>query len=105
MYDFLCFLLQLPSPQLEGALKKFASLRGPLAAYANQPSIKTSLPRYKLVQTINNSFCQKLLIFEVGLMRKNTLIYDIHCTVVNGDIYNCESKSIVIYSIFMGQNM
>lgn len=38
-------LLQLPSPQLEGALKKFASLRGPLAAYANQPSIKTSLPR------------------------------------------------------------
>lgn len=38
-------LLQLPSPQLEGALKKFANLRGPLAAYANQPSIKTSLPR------------------------------------------------------------
>lgn len=38
-------LLQLPSPQLEGALKKFASLRGPLAAYANQPSVKTSLPR------------------------------------------------------------
>ncbi|KAL1817660.1 hypothetical protein ACET3Z_020234 [Daucus carota] len=38
-------LLQLPSPQLEGALKKFSSLRSPLAAYANQPSIKTSLPR------------------------------------------------------------
>ncbi|KAL8145384.1 hypothetical protein AgCh_003528 [Apium graveolens] len=47
-------LLQLPPPQLEGALKKFASLRAPLAAYASQPSVKTSLPRYKLVQTINN---------------------------------------------------
>lgn len=58
---FLCFLLQLPSPQLEGALKKFASLRGPLAAYANQPSVKTSLPRYKLLQTINNPLCQKIL--------------------------------------------
>ncbi|PWA43619.1 Symplekin [Artemisia annua] len=39
-------LLQLPSPQLEGALNKYGSLRGPLAAYANQPSIKASLPRY-----------------------------------------------------------
>ncbi|KAL8145383.1 hypothetical protein AgCh_003528 [Apium graveolens] len=38
-------LLQLPPPQLEGALKKFASLRAPLAAYASQPSVKTSLPR------------------------------------------------------------
>ncbi|KAI3819887.1 hypothetical protein L1987_13740 [Smallanthus sonchifolius] len=37
-------LLQLPSPQLEGALNKYGSLRGPLAAYANQPNIKASLP-------------------------------------------------------------
>ncbi|PWA80799.1 hypothetical protein CTI12_AA192870 [Artemisia annua] len=41
-------LLQLPSPQLEGALNKYGSLRGPLAAYANQPSIKASLPRSTL---------------------------------------------------------
>ncbi|KAI7738658.1 hypothetical protein M8C21_021955 [Ambrosia artemisiifolia] len=41
-------LLQLPSPQLEGALNKYGSLRGPLAAYANQPSVKASLPRSTL---------------------------------------------------------
>ncbi|KAK9067824.1 hypothetical protein SSX86_011935 [Deinandra increscens subsp. villosa] len=41
-------LLQLPSPQLEGALNKYGSLRGPLATYANQPSIKASLPRSTL---------------------------------------------------------
>ncbi|CAH1443372.1 unnamed protein product [Lactuca virosa] len=41
-------LLQLPSPQLEGALNKYGSLRGPLAAYANQPNIKSSLPRSTL---------------------------------------------------------
>ncbi|MFS7913248.1 putative symplekin [Helianthus anomalus] len=38
----------LPSPQLEGALNKYGSLRGPLAAYANQPSIKATLPRATL---------------------------------------------------------
>nr|XP_043635426.1 symplekin isoform X1 [Erigeron canadensis] len=38
-------LLQLPSPQLEGALNKYGSLRHPLAAYANQPGVKASLPR------------------------------------------------------------
>ncbi|KAL8232656.1 hypothetical protein R6Q57_002434 [Mikania cordata] len=37
-------LLQLPTPQLEGALNKYGNLRGPLAAYANQSSIKASLP-------------------------------------------------------------
>ncbi|KAL6297217.1 hypothetical protein ACE6H2_005359 [Prunus campanulata] len=38
-------LLQLPPPQLESALNKYANLRGPLAAYASQPSVKASLPR------------------------------------------------------------
>lgn len=38
-------LLQLPTPQLEGALNKYGSLRAPLAAYASQPTIKPSLPR------------------------------------------------------------
>ncbi|KAA8528405.1 hypothetical protein F0562_035760 [Nyssa sinensis] len=42
-------LLQLPLPQLESALNKYANLRGPLAAYASQPSIKVSLPRSTLV--------------------------------------------------------
>uniref|UniRef100_A0A5B6YMW5 Symplekin n=2 Tax=Davidia involucrata TaxID=16924 RepID=A0A5B6YMW5_DAVIN len=42
-------LLQLPSPQLESALNKYANLRGPLSAYASQPSIKVSLPRSTLV--------------------------------------------------------
>ncbi|KAF3787407.1 Symplekin [Nymphaea thermarum] len=41
-------LLQLPAPQLESALNKHTSLRVPLAAYANQPSIRTSLPRSTL---------------------------------------------------------
>ncbi|KAL8225457.1 hypothetical protein R6Q57_018014 [Mikania cordata] len=41
-------LLQLPSPQLEGVLNKYGSLRGPLAAYANQPSIRASLHRSTL---------------------------------------------------------
>ncbi|GMY17490.1 symplekin isoform X1 [Fagus crenata] len=42
-------LLQLPSPQLESALSKYSSLRGPLAAYASQPSIRSSVPRSMLV--------------------------------------------------------
>ncbi|CAI9266398.1 unnamed protein product [Lactuca saligna] len=55
-------LLQLPSPQLEGALNKYGSLRGPLAAYANQPNIKSSLPRSTLqalgleTETLASSF-------------------------------------------------
>ncbi|XP_060199139.1 uncharacterized protein LOC132627680 isoform X1 [Lycium barbarum] len=43
-------LLQLPPPQLESALNKYASLRSPLVAFANQPNVKTSLPRSTLVQ-------------------------------------------------------
>ncbi|KAI4316049.1 hypothetical protein L6164_024067 [Bauhinia variegata] len=38
-------LLQLPPPQLESALNKHANLKGPLAAYANQPTVKSSLPK------------------------------------------------------------
>ncbi|KAM1968608.1 hypothetical protein ACFX15_043496 [Malus domestica] len=38
-------LLQLPPPQLESTLNKYANLRGPLAAYASQPSVKASLYR------------------------------------------------------------
>ncbi|ONK62289.1 uncharacterized protein A4U43_C07F2370 [Asparagus officinalis] len=41
-------LLQLPPPQLMTALNKHANLRGPLAAYANQPNIRTSLSRQTL---------------------------------------------------------
>ncbi|CAI0464167.1 unnamed protein product [Linum tenue] len=41
-------LLQLPPPQLESALNKYANLRGPLAAYACQPSIKGSVHRSTL---------------------------------------------------------
>ncbi|CAL0319275.1 unnamed protein product [Lupinus luteus] len=41
-------LLQLPPPQLESALNKHAYLRGPLASYANQPNVKSSLPRSTL---------------------------------------------------------
>ncbi|KAL2489096.1 Symplekin [Forsythia ovata] len=42
-------LLQLPSPQLESALNKYSNLRGPLSAFVNQSSVKTSLPRSTLV--------------------------------------------------------
>ncbi|XP_021717692.1 uncharacterized protein LOC110685469 [Chenopodium quinoa] len=37
-------LLKLPAPQLENALNKYSNLRGPLASYSSQPSIKSSLP-------------------------------------------------------------
>ncbi|XP_055835748.1 uncharacterized protein LOC129904233 [Solanum dulcamara] len=43
-------LLQLPPPQLESALNKYVNLRSPLVAFANQPNVKTSLPRSTLVQ-------------------------------------------------------
>ncbi|KAL8159152.1 hypothetical protein V2J09_000689 [Rumex salicifolius] len=39
-------LLELPPPQLESALNKHPNLRRSLAGYANQPSIRTSMPRY-----------------------------------------------------------
>ncbi|KAM5575185.1 hypothetical protein ABKV19_014231 [Rosa sericea] len=38
-------LLQLPPPQLESALNKYTNVKGPLAAYASQASIKASLSR------------------------------------------------------------
>ncbi|KAL9244024.1 hypothetical protein vseg_017841 [Gypsophila vaccaria] len=41
-------LLQLPAPQLESALNRYANLRGPIAAFSSQPSIKSSLPRTTL---------------------------------------------------------
>ncbi|KAL1310240.1 hypothetical protein HN51_052882 [Arachis hypogaea] len=41
-------LLQLPPPQLESALNRHANLRGPLASYANQPAVKSTLPRATL---------------------------------------------------------
>ncbi|XP_057973385.1 uncharacterized protein LOC131161564 isoform X2 [Malania oleifera] len=54
-------LLQLPPPQLESALNKHANLRGPLAAYAGQPSIRSSLPRSILVVLglVNESHLQQ----------------------------------------------
>lgn len=42
---FFASCLQLPPPQLDSALNRHANLRGPLAAYANQPTVKSSLPR------------------------------------------------------------
>ncbi|KAE8125934.1 hypothetical protein FH972_020695 [Carpinus fangiana] len=41
-------LLQLPAPQLESSLNKHPKLRGPLASYARQPSVRTSVPRSTL---------------------------------------------------------
>ncbi|RDX88032.1 Symplekin, partial [Mucuna pruriens] len=41
-------LLQLPPQQLESALNRHANLRGPLASYANQPTVKSSLSRSTL---------------------------------------------------------
>ncbi|XP_054788592.1 uncharacterized protein LOC129294336 isoform X2 [Prosopis cineraria] len=43
------FWMQLPPSQLESALNKHANLRGPLASYASQPTVKSSLPRSILV--------------------------------------------------------
>ncbi|CAA2983276.1 symplekin isoform X1 [Olea europaea subsp. europaea] len=42
-------LLQLPSPQLESALNKYSNLRGPLSAFVNQSSVRSSLPRSTLL--------------------------------------------------------
>ncbi|KAG5048627.1 hypothetical protein JHK85_009730 [Glycine max] len=41
-------LLQLPPQQLESALNRHANLRGPLASYASQPTVKSSLSRSTL---------------------------------------------------------
>lgn len=57
--------LQLPPQQLESALNKYASLRGSLAAYARQPSIRTSLPRYSSLGLVHHSFCDILLVMIV----------------------------------------
>nr|XP_029120291.1 uncharacterized protein LOC105044609 isoform X2 [Elaeis guineensis] len=42
-------LLQLPAPQLENALIRNPMLRAPLAEHANQPNIRSTLPRSTLV--------------------------------------------------------
>ncbi|XP_073225288.1 uncharacterized protein [Cicer arietinum] len=45
-------LLQLPPQQLESALNRHANLRGPLASYANQPTVKSSLTRKGGIQEL-----------------------------------------------------
>ncbi|KAK1554735.1 hypothetical protein Q3G72_016562 [Acer saccharum] len=54
-------LLKLPPPQLENALNKYANLRAALAAYANQPSMKASIPRstLALLGLVNESHMQQ----------------------------------------------
>ncbi|PIA32259.1 hypothetical protein AQUCO_04500095v1 [Aquilegia coerulea] len=42
-------LLQLPAAQLENALNRTAALKPPLVAHANQPNVRSSLPRSTLV--------------------------------------------------------
>eukprot|EP01018_Ginkgo_biloba_P004266 Gb_23976 [translate_table: standard] len=42
-------LLQLPAAQLENALNKNPALRAPLVSHANQPNIRSTLPRSTLV--------------------------------------------------------
>ncbi|KAG6525564.1 hypothetical protein ZIOFF_015526 [Zingiber officinale] len=59
-------LLQLPSLHLESALNRHPNLRTPLAAYANQPNLRTSLPwplglrRFAECQNRSHSFGSKL---------------------------------------------
>ncbi|MCD9558828.1 hypothetical protein HAX54_016454 [Datura stramonium] len=63
-------LLQLPPPQLESALNKYANLRSPLVAFANQPNVKASLPRsawYNLVFLMNKFAATTSLIYCVRL--------------------------------------
>ncbi|XP_062186782.1 uncharacterized protein LOC133890428 [Phragmites australis] len=42
-------LLQLPAPQLENALSKNPTLKAPLVEHANQPNVRSTLPRSTLV--------------------------------------------------------
>ena len=52
---FFGIVLQLPMPQLESIMKKFPDLRPSLATYANQPTIRASIPKYvlsKIKQTL-----------------------------------------------------
>ncbi|CAK9233640.1 unnamed protein product [Sphagnum troendelagicum] len=42
-------LLQLPTVQLEDALKEYPTLRGPLATHANQTAVRPTVPRSSLV--------------------------------------------------------
>ncbi|KAG8099004.1 hypothetical protein GUJ93_ZPchr0013g36896 [Zizania palustris] len=42
-------LLQLPAPQLENALSKNPVLKAPLVEHANQPNVRSTLPRSTLV--------------------------------------------------------
>lgn len=61
-------LLKLPPPQLENALNKYANLRGPLATYASQPSLKSSIPRSILavLGLANESHMQQLHISSLN---------------------------------------
>ncbi|XP_024039663.1 uncharacterized protein LOC18041672 isoform X4 [Citrus clementina] len=61
-------LLKLPPPQLESALNKYANLRGPLATYASQPSLKSSIPRSILavLGLANESHMQQLHISSLN---------------------------------------
>jgi symplekin len=42
-------LLQLPTAQLEDALKEYPTLQGLLATHANQPAVRSTVPRSSLV--------------------------------------------------------
>lgn len=55
--DFLV-IFQLPAAQLENALNRIPALKAPLIEHANQPNIRSTLPRFELVvlQCVKHSF-------------------------------------------------
>eukprot|EP00257_Ricinus_communis_P017024 XP_015575361.1 uncharacterized protein LOC8288069 [Ricinus communis] len=75
-------LLQLPPPLLESAMSKHSNLRGPLAAFANQPSIRTSLPRSTLavLGLLNDSQTQQPHVASLHTSDKSSSIHGANLT-------------------------
>lgn len=68
----MAYVFQLPAPQLENALSKNPTLKAPLAEHAEQPNIRSTLPRYSLFTIIRSKWyrsnmkcwiCDEIMIF------------------------------------------
>ncbi|KAM1023427.1 hypothetical protein ACFX2A_045296 [Malus domestica] len=95
-------LLRLPPPQPESTLNKYANLRGPLAAYASQPSVKASLYRYTIVHLVDRQlyFMEITTLADLGLENETHLQQphvppSLYLTDTSSSVHGADSNVII----------
>lgn len=77
-HDMAYVFFQLPAPQLENALSKNPTLKAPLAEHAEQPNIRSTLPRCSLFTLICSKWYRSnmkcWICDEIPIFGRSTLV-------------------------------